>query len=260
MNPLIFAIDFDGTIAKTDNNYDHPPTEFIPYAKEVINWLYDHGCKIIIWTCRNGRTLKEATDFLKNNDVKYHKVNENIDDLGFNTSNKVFANYYIDDRNLNTTIDWLQIKEQIKKELIKGLAEEIISVKFSGNNYDIPVMMRGKPNDDNPSIGMGEAVQKMYDGVDKTKKRYDQKEIMNKKRDWIDDERLLEEFLEKRYAGCYYVDFDTRDENSIDYYYENPKGTGESIPDAIEAVDKEEYERASQLRDQIREIEQSGKQ
>ena len=247
MNPLILAIDFDGTIAETNHNYEVPPSIFLPNAKEVINWLYDHGCYIIIWTCRNGNILKLAVDFLKNNEVKYHKINENSDSLDFKTSNKIYADYYIDDRSLDSNIDWLSIKEKIKKILIQRLANEIISVKFSGNNYDMPVMMRGKPNDENPGIGMTEPVQKMYDGVDRSKKKYDQKEIIRKKRDWLDDERILEDFLEHRYAGCYYVDFDTRDENSIDYYFENPKGTGESIPDAIKAVDKKEVKKREPL-------------
>ena len=126
MKPLILAVDFDGTIVKTEEDY--VPRELLLNAKEVINWAYDKGCYIILWTCRSGDMLKQAEDFLKSNEVKYHVANKNIPTIDFETSNKIFADLYIDDRNISFTVNWMEIKGMIKEALILRLADEIESL------------------------------------------------------------------------------------------------------------------------------------
>jgi hydroxymethylpyrimidine pyrophosphatase-like HAD family hydrolase len=121
MKPLILAIDFDGTLIK--NEKDYVPRAFLPEAKEVVNWAHEKGCFIIIWTCRSGKMLQPAIDFLKNNDVKFDKVNENYPQVGFETSNKIYADFYIDDRSFD--IDWKEIKKMIAKKAIQKMADEI---------------------------------------------------------------------------------------------------------------------------------------
>jgi hydroxymethylpyrimidine pyrophosphatase-like HAD family hydrolase len=121
MQQLILAIDFDGTTVKTEKDY--VPRSLMPNAKEVINWAHDKGCYIIIWTCRSGKMLTQATDFLKKNKIKFDAVNENKPDVDFQTSNKIFSDFYIDDRSFE--INWLNIKEQIKKKILEKQADEI---------------------------------------------------------------------------------------------------------------------------------------
>lgn len=409
MKPLILAIDFDDTIAyKTD---DLIPVMFLPFAKEVINWAYDRGCQIIIWTCRPTEKRRSMKDFLKANGVRYNKINKNADGVNFTNSRKIFYDLCIDDRNYGAEIDWMKIKQTIKKLLIGKLAEEILLIressakdemrgrvldvvlqglpkpkclvekkecekvaaanfltkasldehvikdtsflrkmkvsrddiikytlpnngwgyfiskmrttllkkwekigedlaklitptpndwteairkfkkKLTNKDYenifnrmlllgkkkpteefrdkflnakerkeqveeiigkiknlasivklviaqitDIAPMLRGKPNKDNPDVGMDEAEQKMYDGVDK---RYDQLKIIRKERDWLDNEKIIEDLVDERaptnpVASDAYL-YTT---NEIDYYYENPKGTGDKIPEGI-PVDEE---------------------
>jgi hypothetical protein len=91
----ILAIDFDGTIVK---NIFPDIGELIEDAKLYINKLYDEGYDIIIWTCRDGQLLKDAITFLVDNNIKFHKVNENSDKLDFTTSNKIYFDITIDDR------------------------------------------------------------------------------------------------------------------------------------------------------------------
>lgn len=121
MKPLILAVDFDGTIIK--NEKDYIPRTLLSNAKEVINWAHKKGCYIIIWTCRTGDMLKPMIDFLKKHNVEYDTINENYSKVNFETSRKVYADYYIDDRSFY--IDWTNIKKEIANKMIKLMAEDI---------------------------------------------------------------------------------------------------------------------------------------
>lgn len=122
MNPLILAVDVDGTLVKIEKDYI--ARSLLPNAKEVVNWAHSKGCHIILWTCRHDEMLKNAVDFLNANGVKFDAVNENYPQLGFETSRKIFYDIIIDDQSLYV-IDWLEIKKVITKKMIQRLAEEI---------------------------------------------------------------------------------------------------------------------------------------
>lgn len=127
MQPFIVAIDFDGTIA--ENSEQAVPGQLMPNAREVITWLHNQGCYIIIWTTRSGLDyMAHMYNFLETNEIPYDKVNENADFVTFTTSRKIWADVYIDDRGLDTKIDWLQIKEKIRKKIVKKLAKDRKSV------------------------------------------------------------------------------------------------------------------------------------
>jgi len=121
MKQYILAVDFDGTIVKTEDDY--VPRSLMPNVKTVLDWARDKGCYIIIWTCRSGKMLKQAIDFLDKQKIPYDAVNKNHPKVDFETSRKIFASYYIDDRSFD--IDWLKIKQKIQKELVANLAKEI---------------------------------------------------------------------------------------------------------------------------------------
>jgi len=59
--PPILAIDFDGTIKKSNelNDYD---SELNHGCKEILIRLKDKGCKFILWTCRAGEYLEKAKE------------------------------------------------------------------------------------------------------------------------------------------------------------------------------------------------------
>jgi len=117
---LIVAVDFDDTIAYKTENLE--PQELLPCAKEVINWMYDNGCHIIIWTCRSGFELLKAKEFLKKNEIKYHDINSNVEGLDFDTSRKIYYDVLIDDRNLGTKIDWEKIKQMVEQKICEKAA------------------------------------------------------------------------------------------------------------------------------------------
>lgn len=94
----VVAVDFDGTIAKTEY-----PRIISPIYETIalLNKLKEKGATIILWTCREGKELKEAVEWCKLNNVPIDLVNENdksrIDFWG-NNSRKISADLYIDDK------------------------------------------------------------------------------------------------------------------------------------------------------------------
>lgn len=107
---MVIAIDFDGTI--TDKN-DFPnigePKE---YAFEAIKNIQAAGHKIILWTCRYGKSLENAINWLAKNNIKFDAYNENLYPL---ESRKIVADIYIDDKNvfMVDAVDWHKIENYI---------------------------------------------------------------------------------------------------------------------------------------------------
>ena len=119
MRRKIIAIDFDGTIVE-----DRFPEigKMIPGAKKVINHFYTYA-KIIIWTSRTGADLERAKAWLKENDIKYHHINEscpdNVAQYGGTDTRKIFADIYVDDKGLvPLPPDWREIGRMIIKKII----------------------------------------------------------------------------------------------------------------------------------------------
>jgi hydroxymethylpyrimidine pyrophosphatase-like HAD family hydrolase len=95
MKQYILAVDFDGTIVKTEDDY--VPRSLMPNVKTVLDWARDKGCYIIIWTCRSGKMLKQAIDFLDKQKIPYDAVNKNAPWISFQTSQKIYYDLLIDD-------------------------------------------------------------------------------------------------------------------------------------------------------------------
>lgn len=97
MRKTIIAVDFDGTIC--ENKF--PKCGKIKKGvTEAIRKLQEKGAIIILWTVRSGEYLTDAIDYCHENGIYPDLINENIPELGFETSNKIYADYYIDDRSV----------------------------------------------------------------------------------------------------------------------------------------------------------------
>jgi len=125
---MIFAIDFDSTLFE---EWYPDVGPMLPHAKEVVNWLYNQGHTIIIWTCREGEVLDAAIEALDLNGVKYHYVNvndpERIKRYGWD-SRKLGCDVMIDDRCLffkNNGVDWYEIEKMIKQYLANGTSDNL---------------------------------------------------------------------------------------------------------------------------------------
>nr|DAE31358.1 MAG TPA: nucleotidase 5'-nucleotidase [virus sp. ctDJ83] len=113
---MIIAIDFDGTIC----NSNYPALgEPMPHAIESVRELHQAGHFLILWTCRQGEQLNEALQWCKQNGLSFHAVNDhNPDNLKFFGGvggNKVYADVYIDDKNIGGFAGWQRAMELIKE-------------------------------------------------------------------------------------------------------------------------------------------------
>lgn len=95
MRPIIYAVDFDGTLSLDA----HWPDIGRPNRK-LFQMLIDErkkGNKVILWTCReNDSGLQEAIKWCKAHCLEFDAVNENLPEIPFH-SRKIVADIYIDD-------------------------------------------------------------------------------------------------------------------------------------------------------------------
>ncbi|MFC4723439.1 BT0820 family HAD-type phosphatase [Geojedonia litorea] len=118
---LIIAIDFDGTIV--DDAYPKIGKPRI-FAFETLKRLQNDGHRLILWTYRSGSKLNEAVEFCENNGIQFYAVNKSYpeEDFDTNKSRKIYADLFIDDRNIGGVLGWGEIYQMITKEKphIKG--------------------------------------------------------------------------------------------------------------------------------------------
>lgn len=95
---MIIAVDFDGTLCK----------ECYPNIGEANKELIDtliikkkKGDKLILWTCREGNFLEEATNWCEQQGLVFDAVNDNLEEMKQkyqHNSRKITADIYIDDK------------------------------------------------------------------------------------------------------------------------------------------------------------------
>ncbi len=112
-DPLIIAVDFDGTIVE-----DAYPKVGSPkiFAVETLLELQKDGHRLILWTYRYGERLEEAVAFCQGKGIKFYAVNKNYPEEKFEgkVSRKINADIFIDDRNLGGMLGWGEIYKIIK--------------------------------------------------------------------------------------------------------------------------------------------------
>ena len=110
--PFILAIDYDGTLFEGTFGEDGPAVlPVIEKAKE----FKEHGAEVVLWTCREGISLEEATERCKGAGLEFDAVNENspsqlkymkerAEHGEIFATRKIFANFYLDDRGKNLDV------------------------------------------------------------------------------------------------------------------------------------------------------------
>jgi len=99
---MIIAIDFDGTLC--EHKYPaigKPNVELIHKLKLMVL----SGNKLILWTCRHNEKLNEAVKWCEEYGLSFAAINDDVDEIknsqfGKEKSKKIFADMYIDDRNV----------------------------------------------------------------------------------------------------------------------------------------------------------------
>lgn len=109
---MIIAVDFDGTIVQ--HKYPSIGKE-IPFAIKTLKLFQQKGHQLILWTYRSGKELDDAVQFCKKKGLTFHAINNNFEDEEFDNtySRKIYADIYIDDRNLLGIPEWEKIYELI---------------------------------------------------------------------------------------------------------------------------------------------------
>lgn len=109
------AVDFDGTIVE----HCYPAIGATKlFAFETLRELQKRGFLLILWTFRTGKELEEAIEFCRINGVEFYAVNRSYPEevLDENTSRKIDADIFIDDRNLGGFIDWSKVWQMMFPE------------------------------------------------------------------------------------------------------------------------------------------------
>lgn len=95
----IIAVDFDGTLVFNKYPYIENPNnnllDFIRKNRKKFIW--------ILWTCRHDEQLEYALKWLREEQgIEFDYVNENVPRMieQYGETRKVWADYYIDDKNL----------------------------------------------------------------------------------------------------------------------------------------------------------------
>ncbi len=112
---MIIAVDFDGTVV--EDAYPKIGKEQL-FAFDTLKALHKDRHKLILWTCRRGRSLEEAVAFCKDNGMEFYAVNSNYpgEVLDPEDSPKIVADIYIDDRNLGGFPGWSEVWKQLKPD------------------------------------------------------------------------------------------------------------------------------------------------
>ena len=120
-NHSIIAVDFDGTIVTDKYPKIGPPQLF---AFETMKKLQNQGHRLILWTVRTGSKLDEAVAFCKKNGIEFYAINQNYPEeiLDDKTARKIYADIFIDDRNVGGFIGWGKVHHHFFGE--EGLIKE----------------------------------------------------------------------------------------------------------------------------------------
>ena len=130
---MTIAVDFDGTIVEDAYPRIGKPQTF---AFETLKALHQERHRLILWTCRQGKSLEEAVTFCRQQGVEFYAVNSNYpgevrqpDDTP-----KIVADIYIDDRIIGGFPGWSTVWKTLKPDVAlpveerpRGLLQRIFS-------------------------------------------------------------------------------------------------------------------------------------
>ena len=115
-----FAIDFDGTCVE----HKFPQVgEDVPGAGEVLKELVAKGHRLILYTMRSDKFLKQAVEWFKMRGIPLYGIQYDPQQALWTSTNKCDADCVIDDRNLGIPlihpvtgrpyVDWPAVKQML---------------------------------------------------------------------------------------------------------------------------------------------------
>jgi len=87
------------------------------FAFETLKKLQDEGHRLILWTYRYGDKLEEAIKFCEDKGIQFYAVNKSFPEELYSKdmSRKIYADLFIDDRNVGGFSGWGEIYQKISK-------------------------------------------------------------------------------------------------------------------------------------------------
>lgn len=114
----ILAVDFDGTLSFGEYpECGKPNTKLIEWLKEC----QKNGCKLILWTMREGKPLEDAVEWCKGYGLEFDAVNENLPELieKYGDKRKIFADHYLDSSNIIPDYAIRNLEEEKRKRVAR---------------------------------------------------------------------------------------------------------------------------------------------
>ncbi len=120
----VIALDFDGTCVTNEYPKMGQP---LPHCIEVLKQIVKKN-KIVLLTQRDGKELTEAIKWFADNKIDLYGINDNPPQNTWNKSRKVYADIYIDYRNLGCPltqhkslsgkpfVDWIKVEKILKEK------------------------------------------------------------------------------------------------------------------------------------------------
>src|SRR5688572_29941880 len=121
---MVIAVDFDGTCV----SHEYPDTGGDIGSVRVLKSLLEKGHELILYTMRSATGLQNAIDWFIENDIRLYGVQYNPTQSTWTSSNKCYAQLYIDDAALGCPLksdtkiskkpfaDWAKIEEILKEK------------------------------------------------------------------------------------------------------------------------------------------------
>lgn len=113
---MVIGLDFDGTCV----THEYPQVGQDIGAVPVLKKLVENGHQLILNTMRSGRELGDAIDWFKENGIELYGVGYNPTQARWTTSNKCYAELYIDDAGLGAPLSIMTTKDDEGKEVGYG--------------------------------------------------------------------------------------------------------------------------------------------
>lgn len=132
---MVLAIDFDGTLV--EHEFPKIGKEKL-FAFDTLKKLQEQEHTLILWTYRSGKDLEEAVEYCKSRGVEFFAVNKNFPEEIFDentVSRKIYADVYIDDRNVGGFLGWSKIWKILNQNSDETIQMKTREEKLSGNTF-----------------------------------------------------------------------------------------------------------------------------
>ena len=113
-----WAFDIHETIIIPNYKYGDIPTEFYPFAKEVMQTISNReDICLIMYTCSHPNEIREYLKLFEENGIKFEYINRNpeVQSEGYGDyEDKLYFNDLFEDKTgFDANIDWINVKNKL---------------------------------------------------------------------------------------------------------------------------------------------------